>query len=77
MELVLDCPRVLAVWARELELSPTQPTGVDAARQIMGKDLIRKALGRSPDRLDTVIIGLAVSLGRMRNPKISSSQAAI
>jgi hypothetical protein len=31
--------------------------------QILGKDLIRKAIGRSPDRLDAVVIGLAASLG--------------
>ena len=41
----------------------------------MGKDLIRKALGRSPDRLDAVVIGLAVSLGGMRGPEIRFSSA--
>ena len=42
----------------------------NGAIQIMGKDLLRKALGRSPDRLDAVVIGLAVSLGGMRGPEI-------
>jgi phage terminase large subunit len=31
--------------------------------QILGKDLLRSTLGRSPDRLDAVIIGLAGSMG--------------
>lgn len=31
--------------------------------QIVGKDLIRKELGRSPDRLDAVVVGLAKSAG--------------
>ncbi len=34
--------------------------------QILSKDLIRGQLGRSPDRLDAVVIGLAHSMGHMR-----------
>ena len=34
--------------------------------QILSKDLIRGQLGRSPDRLDAVVIGLAHSRGHMR-----------
>ena len=34
--------------------------------QIIGKDLIRKELGRSPDRLDAVVIGLSKTVGRLR-----------
>jgi len=47
------------------------------AIQIMGKDLIRKALGRSPDRLDADAIGPGVSLGGMRGPMTSFSSVAI
>ena len=34
--------------------------------QILGKELLRKELGRSPDRLDAVVIGLAQTVGGMR-----------
>ena len=47
------------------------------AIQIMGKDLLRKALGRSPDRLDAVVIGLLVSLGGLRSPQIRFSTVTI
>ena len=33
--------------------------------QILGKDLLRKELGRSPDRLDSVVIGTFQTLGRI------------
>lgn len=36
------------------------PTGLI---QIVGKDLIRRELGRSPDRLDAVVMGLNASMG--------------
>ncbi len=45
--------------------------------QIMGKDLLLKALGRSPDRLDAVVIGLAASLGELRGPQIRFSSVRI
>ena len=49
----------------------------NGAIQIMGKDLLRKALGRSPDRLDAVVIGLFVSLGGLRSPQIRFSTVRI
>ena len=46
--------------------------------QILGKDLIRKELGgRSPDRLDAVVIGLSASLGGIRAPTISFQHVRI
>ena len=36
------------------------------AIQIVSKDLIRRELGRSPDRLDAVVIGLAMTIGNLR-----------
>ncbi len=39
--------------------------------QILGKDLLRKELGRSPDRLDAVVIDLAVSMGGIARPTVS------
>ncbi len=45
--------------------------------QILGKDLLRKALGRSPDRLDAVVIGLTASLGGLRRPQIRFSTVRI
>jgi phage terminase large subunit len=36
------------------------------AIQILGKDLIRKAIGRSPDRLDAVVMGLSRGIGQVR-----------
>lgn len=38
--------------------------------QIAGKDLMRKELGRSPDRLDAVVIALAASMGAYSPPMI-------
>ena len=35
--------------------------------QILGKELLRKELGRSPDRLDAVVIGLAQTVGGLRS----------
>lgn len=35
--------------------------------QILSKDLIRADLGRSPDRLDAVVMGLAVSVGNLEH----------
>ncbi|HLA88893.1 MAG TPA: hypothetical protein VJL28_00495 [Gemmatimonadaceae bacterium] len=43
------------------------------AIQILGKDLLRKALGRSPDRPDAVVIGLAASMGGIRQPMVAFS----
>jgi hypothetical protein len=46
--------------------------------QILGKDLIRKELGgRSPDRLDAVVIGPSASLGGIRGPTISFEHVRI
>ncbi len=42
----------------EWQIAPTR-----GCIQIMGKDLMRKELGRSPDRLDSVVIGLGMALG--------------
>ncbi len=39
--------------------------------QIVGKDLLRKELGRSPDRLDAVVIGLCASMGGVGRPTVS------
>ncbi len=33
--------------------------------QVVGKNLLRSALGRSPDRLDSLVIGLANGIGRI------------
>lgn len=38
--------------------------------QILSKDLIRAELGRSPDRLDAVVMGLAVSVGNLEHRAI-------
>jgi len=35
--------------------------------QVVGKDMIRKELGRSPDRLDSAIIGFAMGIGGCRH----------
>jgi phage terminase large subunit-like protein len=40
------------------------------AIQILGKNLLRKTLGRSPERLDAVVMGLAASMGGIRQPTI-------
>ena len=47
------------------------------AIQILGKDLIRKELGRSPDRLDAVVIGLCAAMGGIRGPTVSFEGIAI
>lgn len=41
--------------------------------QIVAKDLMRKELGRSPDRLDAVVIGLAQTVGRVHRPAMIGS----
>ena len=41
------------------------------AIQIVAKDELRKTLGRSPDRLDSVVIGVAAALGGLRPPTVS------
>jgi hypothetical protein len=38
--------------------------------QILSKDLVRKELGRSPDKLDAVVIGLSQSVGQLRRPAV-------
>ena len=43
----------------------------NGAIQILSKDLIRQDLGRSPDRLDAVVIGLCASLRGIGQPTIS------
>lgn len=45
--------------------------------QIAGKDLMRKDLGRSPDRLDAVTIALAASSGAFPRSRISFSSVRI
>ena len=39
--------------------------------QILATDTIRATLGRSPDRADAVVIGLAYSMGAIRQPAVS------
>jgi len=41
--------------------------------QILAKDTIRATLGRSPDRADAVVIGLAYSMGGISQPAVSFS----
>ena len=41
--------------------------------QIVAKEDLRKALGRSPDRLDATVIALAAALGGIRQPTVRFS----
>ena len=63
----LPTDRELTEEALAIEWSVNPARG---AIQILGKDLLRKALGRSPDRLDAVVIGLAASMGGIRQPTV-------
>ena len=49
----------------------------NGAIQIVGKDLIRRQLGRSPDRLDSVVIALCASMGAIRGPIVRSMKVRI
>ncbi|MDP2958008.1 MAG: hypothetical protein Q8N53_16400 [Longimicrobiales bacterium] len=49
----------------------------NGAIQIAAKDLQRKSLGRSPDRLDAVVIGLAASMEAFPPSRISFSHVRI
>lgn len=53
--------------ALEWQLSPS------GAIQILGKDVVRKTLGRSPDRLDAVVMALWLSMRPERRPMPSYS----
>ena len=47
------------------------------AIQILAKDELRKTLGRSPDKLDSVVIAVAAALGGLRPPTVSFSSLTI
>jgi hypothetical protein len=35
--------------------------------QVVSKDLIRAAIGRSPDKADAAVLGLVHAMGKVRN----------
>jgi phage terminase large subunit len=45
--------------------------------QILSKDTIRKTLGRSPDVLDSVVMGLSASMGIIKQPMVSFFNVSI
>lgn len=45
--------------------------------QILAKDTIKSTIGRSPDRLDAVVMGLAASMGTLSSRAVSVSTYAI
>jgi len=62
---VISLPRDAMLEAEALAIE-WQLTAGSGGIQIVGKDTIRKTLGRSPDRLDAVVIGLWESMGAPR-----------
>ncbi|MBA3557200.1 MAG: hypothetical protein H0W30_01240 [Gemmatimonadaceae bacterium] len=70
---VVSLPRDSMLEEEALAVEWQLSTGGSGAVQIVAKDTIRKTLGRSPDRLDAVVIALWESVGRPPRPRWGQS----
>nr|MBA3560658.1 hypothetical protein [Gemmatimonadaceae bacterium] len=70
---IVSLPRDPMLEEEALAVEWQLSTGGSGAVQIVAKDTIRKTLGRSPDRLDAVVIALWESVGRPPRPQWGQS----